>query len=47
MLCLYYCGLMKNGQVYAILDECFLAGEVEETNKRTILNRLYALDKMD
>lgn len=27
-------------KVYAILDEIFLAGEIEETSKLTVLNRL-------
>lgn len=31
-------------RVYAILDEIFLAGEVEETSKSVILDRLAALE---
>lgn len=34
-------------KVYAILDECFLAGEVEETSKKVILDRLDYLDKLE
>ncbi|POY73391.1 hypothetical protein BMF94_3729 [Rhodotorula taiwanensis] len=34
-------------KVYAILDECFLAGEVEETSKQVILDRLDYLDKLE
>ncbi|KAJ3246110.1 AP-2 complex subunit sigma [Chytriomyces hyalinus] len=32
-------------KVYAILDECFLAGEVQETSKNIILARLDVLGK--
>lgn len=31
---------LPTDQVYAILDEIFLAGEIEETSKVTVLNRL-------
>lgn len=34
-------------KVYAILDEVFLAGEIEETNKVVILTRLDHLEKLD
>ncbi|KAI3656273.1 hypothetical protein MP638_000219 [Amoeboaphelidium occidentale] len=34
-------------KVYAILDEVFLAGEIEETSKRQVLNRLAQLDKLE
>lgn len=34
-------------QVYAILDEVFLAGEIEETSKQVVLTRLEHLDKLD
>lgn len=34
-------------QVYAILDEVFLAGEIEETSKQVVLNRLEHLDKLE
>mmetsp|Transcript_26833 Transcript_26833/g.25693 ORF Transcript_26833/g.25693 Transcript_26833/m.25693 type:complete len:144 (-) Transcript_26833:173-604(-) len=34
-------------KVYALLDEFILAGEVQETNKRVILNRLRDLEKME
>jgi hypothetical protein len=34
-------------QVYAILDEVFLAGEIEETSKQVVLTRLTHLDKLE
>jgi AP-2 complex subunit sigma-1 len=34
-------------QVYAILDEIFLAGEIEETSKQVVLDRLDYLEKLD
>lgn len=34
-------------QVYAILDEVFLAGEVEETSKDVVLARLEELEKLE
>ncbi|KAM0752491.1 putative clathrin coat assembly protein ap17 [Meredithblackwellia eburnea MCA 4105] len=34
-------------KAYTILDECFLAGEIEETSKSIILERLERLDKLD
>jgi Clathrin adaptor complex small chain len=34
-------------QVYAILDEVFLAGEIEETSKDKVLMRLEHLDKLE
>lgn len=34
-------------QVYMILDEFFLAGEVQETSKQTILHRVQELDKLE
>ncbi|KAI8995116.1 AP-2 complex subunit sigma [Gaertneriomyces semiglobifer] len=34
-------------KVYAILDEVFLAGEIQETSKAVILSRLDQLDKME
>lgn len=33
-------------QVYAILDEVFLAGEIEETSKQVVLDRLDYLEKL-
>jgi hypothetical protein len=33
--------------VYALLDEYILAGEVQETNKKVILDRLAALEKLE
>jgi len=37
----------KRLQVYAILDEVFLAGEIEETSKQVVLTRLEHLDKLE
>lgn len=37
----------SRGQVYAILDEVFLAGEIEETSKQVVLTRLEHLDKLE
>ncbi|KAJ6609013.1 clathrin adaptor complex small chain-domain-containing protein [Mycena sp. CBHHK59/15] len=34
-------------KVYAILDEIFLAGEIEETSKDVVLARLEALEKLE
>ncbi|RCH85221.1 AP-2 complex subunit sigma [Rhizopus azygosporus] len=34
-------------KVYAILDEVFLAGEIEETSKNIVLTRLDHLDKLE
>ena len=34
-------------RVYAILDEYMLAGEIEETSKREILDRVKFLEKME
>ncbi|CAF9923733.1 MAG: AP-2 complex subunit sigma [Gomphillus americanus] len=34
-------------KVYAILDEVFLAGEIEETSKEVVLGRLEYLDRLD
>jgi len=34
-------------KVYMILDELYLGGEVQETSKRVILERLTVLDKLD
>lgn len=34
-------------KVYAILDEVFLAGEIEETSKQVVLARLDQLEKLD
>eukprot|EP00735_Rhodelphis_limneticus_P012128 TRINITY_DN5321_c0_g1::TRINITY_DN5321_c0_g1_i1::g.24174::m.24174 TRINITY_DN5321_c0_g1::TRINITY_DN5321_c0_g1_i1::g.24174 ORF type:complete len:157 (+),score=19.62,sp/Q84WL9/AP2S_ARATH/73.94/3e-73,Clat_adaptor_s/PF01217.15/1e-57,SYF2/PF08231.7/0.0044 TRINITY_DN5321_c0_g1_i1:43-471(+) len=34
-------------KVYMILDEFFLGGEVQETSKQVILNRLGAIDKLE
>ncbi|GAA5825840.1 hypothetical protein JCM5353_002454 [Sporobolomyces roseus] len=34
-------------KVYAILDEVFLAGEIEETSKQVILERLEYLERLD
>lgn len=34
-------------KVYAVLDEMFLAGNIQETNKDVLLDRLAYLDKLD
>ncbi|CAD6573396.1 MAG: AP-2 complex subunit sigma [Tremellales sp. Tagirdzhanova-0007] len=34
-------------KVYAILDEVFLAGEIEETSKQVVLDRLDFLEKLE
>ena len=34
-------------KVYAFLDEFILAGEVQETNKKVILNRIAELEKIE
>lgn len=34
-------------KVYAILDEVFLAGEVEETSKKVIMTRLESFERLD
>jgi AP-2 complex subunit sigma-1 len=34
-------------QVYAILDEYIIAGEVQESSKRVILERIKDLEKLD
>ena len=39
--------LIPTYQVYAILDEVFLAGEVEETSKEVVLSRLEHLEKLE
>ena len=39
--------LADTRQVYAILDEVFLAGEIEETSKQVVLTRLAHLDKLE
>lgn len=39
--------IVNDGQVYAILDEVFLAGEIEETSKQVVLTRLAHLDKLE
>jgi len=33
-------------KVYSILDECMLAGEIEETSKREILDQVRLLEKV-
>lgn len=33
-------------KVYTIIDECFMAGEMEEMNKELILTRLAVLEKL-
>lgn len=39
--------LMSYVKVYAILDEIFLAGEIEETSKDVVLSRLEELEKLE
>jgi AP-2 complex subunit sigma-1 len=39
--------LIHASQVYAILDEIFLAGEIEETSKDVVLSRLEDLEKLE
>ena len=39
--------VVRSMQVYAILDEVFLAGEIEETSKQVVLTRLEHLDKLE
>ena len=34
-------------RVYAILDEYILAGEIEETSKKEILERVKVLEKLE
>ncbi len=34
-------------KVYSVLDEIFLAGEIEEISKKAILERINLLDKQD
>ena len=34
-------------KVYTILDEYILAGEIQDTSKKQILDRIQALDKVD
>jgi len=34
-------------KVYAILDEFILAGEVQETNKKVILDRMKDIEKLE
>lgn len=40
-------GTNSCNQVYAILDEVFLAGEIEEASKQVVLTRLEYLDKLE
>ena len=39
--------ILIHSQVYAILDEIFLAGEIEETSKEVVLSRLDELEKLE
>jgi AP-2 complex subunit sigma-1 len=41
------CASLMRTQVYAILDEIFLAGEIEETSKDVVLARLDELEKLE
>jgi AP-2 complex subunit sigma-1 len=38
---------VTSAQVYAILDEVFLAGEIQEASKQVVLTRLEHLDKLE
>jgi AP-2 complex subunit sigma-1 len=42
-----YSTALTTAQVYAILDEIFLAGEIEETSKDVVLARLDELEKLE
>lgn len=44
-MCLHH--LTRLHQVYAILDEVFLAGEIEETSKDVVMARLEELEKLE
>lgn len=39
--------VLTDTKVYAILDEVFLAGEIEETSKQVVLDRLDYLEKLE
>ena len=39
--------VFKFNEVYALLDEYILAGEVQETSKRTVMGRLKDLEKLE
>lgn len=39
--------VFKFNEVYALLDEYILAGEVQETSKRTVMGRLKELEKLE
>jgi AP-2 complex subunit sigma-1 len=47
VFCLSHVDVFCCGKVYAILDEIFLAGEIEETSKDVVLARLDELQKLD
>ncbi|PVU91507.1 hypothetical protein BB559_004095 [Furculomyces boomerangus] len=34
-------------KVYAVIDEMFLAGEIEETSRENIIHRIDMLEKME
>ncbi len=34
-------------QIYSILDEVYLGGEIQETSKRVILERMQILSKLE
>ncbi|KAI9591653.1 hypothetical protein BDF19DRAFT_416937 [Syncephalis fuscata] len=43
----FLCRVFNFYKVYAILDEIFLAGEIQETSKNVVLMRLDHLDKLE
>jgi hypothetical protein len=45
LICRHYSH--RQGQVYAILKEIFLAGEIEETSKDVVLLQLEELEKLE
>lgn len=36
-----------NSQIYTILDEAYLGGEIQETSKQVILDRIAILQKLE
>jgi hypothetical protein len=47
LVCALHLANAAEWQVYAILDEIFLAGEIEETSKDVVLGRLEDLEKLE
>lgn len=46
-LCIQLDIVFHFNKVYGILDEFILAGEIQETNKRVILDRMRELEKLE